>query len=295
MEHKGFLISSISSYYEIRKEDGQRMICRARGKLKLDGIEPLPGDRVRWMPNPTNSCEGILTGIEHRKNCFVRPNVANVDQIVFVATAARPITDPSLIDRLSVAAEYSDAEFILCLNKMDLDEAEKLREQYAMCRFPVLPVSAHTGEGMELLRQHLEGKVSVLTGNSGVGKSSILNFLLPDAALPVNEISQKHGRGKHTTRHTTFYPLSRDGWVADSPGFASLELSQLCDVQAQQLADCFAEFPRDRCRFHDCMHHNEPDCAVRGALAQGQISDSRYTSYITMLKELQEREKNKFT
>ena len=295
MEYSGFLISSVSSYYEIQKPDGQRIICRARGKLKLDGIEPLPGDKVRWIINPTNAREGILTGIEPRKNCFVRPNVANVDQIVFVATAARPITDPALIDRLSVAAVYSDAEFILCVNKTDLDAAEQLQKQYAACQFPLLMVSAHTGTGMDTLRRYLEGKVSVLTGNSGVGKSSLLNFLLPDAALRVNEISQKHGRGRHTTRHTTFYPISNNGWVADSPGFASLELSQLCGVQTQQLAGCFAEFPKNSCRFHDCIHHNEPDCAVRDAFERGIISASRYSSYIAMLNELQERERKKFS
>ena len=295
MEYNGFITSSISSYYVIHTDEGVRMTCRARGKLKLDSQEPLPGDRVRWTVNPVSPGEGILTAIAPRKNSFIRPNVANVDQIVFIATAARPVTNPALIDRLSVVAAYTGCAFLLCINKTDLDPACLLQKQYALCRFPCLMVSASTGEGMDELREHLEGKVSVLTGNSGVGKSSILNCLLPNASLAVKEISAKHGRGKHTTRHTTFYQISESSWVADSPGFASLELSQLCNVQSEELASCFTEFPKNGCRFHDCMHHNEPQCAVRSALEDGTIEASRYTSYLEMLQELQLQERNRFT
>lgn len=259
--------------------------CKARGRLHLDGLEPLPGDRVIWEPDPHHAEFGILTGIEPRKNVFVRPNVANLDQLVFIASAARPHTDPYLIDQMSVVAESADCEFLLCVNKTDLLSAEEYEKLYRDCGFQVLSVSAATGEGLDGLKAALNGKVSALTGNSGVGKTSLLNLLFPGLERETGEISPKHGRGRHTTRLTELFRLPDSGYVADTPGFAALEFSRLTRLEPEEIAFCFPEFPAGKCRFPDCMHRSEPDCAVRTAVNAGEIAESRYRSYLRLLQE----------
>ena len=290
MSRVGTVVRAVSSFYDVAS-DGQVLRCRARGRLRLDGTEPLPGDRVRFEPDPAHAEAGILTGILPRGNMLIRPSVANVDQIVFVASSARPGTDPFLIDRISVKAEEIGCGLVLCLNKTDLDPADGLYNLYSGCGFRVLRTSAKTGEGVDALREALKDRFSVLTGNSGVGKTSLLNALLPQVKEKTAEISLKHGRGKHTTRRTELFPLPGGGWLADTPGFAALDLTMISDLKPGELAGCFPEFPSGECRFQDCLHHREPDCAVQKALSAGDVSPSRYQSYLRMLDELQHSER----
>ena len=175
---------------------------------------------------------------------------------------------------------------MLCLNKCDLDLADQLYQIYSGCGYTVLRTSAVSGEGIEELRSILSGKLSVLTGNSGVGKTSLLNRLLPDVMEKTGKINQKHGRGRHTTRRTELFPLPDGGWLADTPGFSALELRMISALEPQMLGSCFPEFPLGKCRFQDCLHSREPDCAVRSAVSAHKISMSRYQSYLRMLEEL---------
>ena len=285
MPDTGLLVRAVSSFYYV--DVGETVLCcRARGRLRLDGTDPLPGDRVRLQGQ-------VVTGVEPRVNAFVRPGVANVDRIVFVASGARPETDPYLIDKMSVVARSAGAAFLLCLNKTDLKPADALYADYRRAGVPVLRTSAATGEGIPELSELLRDGISVLTGNSGVGKSSLLNLLIPGLNAVTAEISPKHGRGRHTTRHTELCRLPGGGWCADSPGFAVLDLNLLLPVKPEALADCFPEFPAGVCRFPDCRHGKEPDCAVRAAVEAGEIPEGRYRSYIRMLRELQHPERSR--
>ena len=287
----GLLLSAISSFYEVWT--GERQVtCRARGKLRLDGTEPVPGDTVIWEWDRDHPGSGVLTAIAERKNLFIRPSLANVSRIVFVASAARPETDPFLVDCMSVVAEENGCEFLLCVNKTDLNDGRDLIDAFRNCDFPVLSVSAVTGEGVEDLKGRLTEGISVFTGNSGVGKSSLLNALLPELNRETGELSEKHGRGKHTTRHTRLFPFPGGGWIADTPGFAALEIRQLSKLSCEELGLHFPEFPAGECRFPDCRHDREPDCAVKRRVEEGRISESRYRSYLRMIQDLKKSERS---
>lgn len=281
----GLLIRAHGGFFDVETEQGYTIPCRARGRLHLDGTEPLPGDSVRWKEDEHHNGFGILTGIEPRQNVFIRPNMANLQQLVYVASVARPRTDPYLIDLMSVVARKAKCQFLLCVNKTDLESPEPLCTIYQKCDFPVLSVSAETGQGVDELRKQLSGKISAFTGNSGVGKTSLLNLLLPGVDREVAGISEKHGRGRHTTRLTELFPLPDSGYIADTPGFAALEFGRITDMEVSELALCFPEFPVDRCRFPDCIHRAEPDCAVRSAVDEGMVPSSRYQSYLRMMQE----------
>ena len=287
----GLLLSAISSFYQVWTEDGQ-VRCRARGKLRLNGTEPVPGDTVVWEWDRDHPSSGVLTAIEERRNLFIRPSLANVSRIVFVASAARPETDPFLVDCMSVVAEENGCEFLLCVNKTDLNDGKELIDAFRNCDFPVLSVSAVTGEGVEDLKGRLREGISVFTGNSGVGKSSLLNAILPELNRETGELSEKHGRGKHTTRHTRLFPFPGGGWIADTPGFASLEIRQLSKLTCEELGLHFPEFPVGECRFPDCRHDREPECAVKKRVEEGRISQSRYQSYLRMIHELKKSERS---
>lgn len=283
---KGLLIRAVSSFYDVEIEDHQILRCRARGHLRLDEYEPIPGDSVTCEYDPDHSGSGILTSILPRTNQLIRPCIANVDQILFVATSARPKTDPYLIDRISVKAEEIGCKLVLCLNKCDIDRADELFHIYSDCGFTVIRTSAVTGEGLQEFFETLQDKLSVLTGNSGVGKTSLLNSILPGVYGKTGEISQKHGRGKHTTRTTELFPLPVSGWIADTPGFSSLDIRMISNLSAKNLSGCFPEFPEGKCRFQDCLHYLEPGCAVRIAVSDHKIPVSRYHSYLRLLEEI---------
>ena len=275
---EGRIVKALSGFYTVDTDQGP-VICKARGRFRLDGTSPLVGDRVICTRESNGS--GRIERVLERRNWFVRPAVANVDALVFVAANTNPVTDPYLIDRVSVIAAEADCELIVVVNKADLDPGEELVELYRQAGFPCLRTSAETGEGLEELRQLLSGKICAFTGNSGVGKSSLLNRLIPGLSLATDEVSQALGRGKHTTRHVELFPLGKGGFAADTPGFASFELQMMKPVPKENLQYDFREFEPylGQCRFLDCSHRREPDCAVTRAVGEGKISLSRHRSY----------------
>ena len=275
---EGIIIKALSGFYYVTAE-GQIIDCKARGRFRLDGSSPLVGDRVQCSLDANG--KGRVDVVHERKNWFIRPAVANIDTLVFVAANTNPITDPFLIDRFSVIAAEAGCELVICINKTDIDPGDHLYDIFTKAGFPVVRTSAQSGAGLEELTQLLKGKVCAFSGNSGVGKSSILNALLPDAHIKTAEVSEKLGRGKHTTRHVELYALGEDTYIADTPGFASLDVTMTNVILKEQLQYDFPDFEPylGKCRFLDCAHLKEPDCAVTAAVTAGEISQSRYRSY----------------
>ena len=276
----GRIIRSISGFYDVKTADGL-INCRARGILRKEGNSPLTGDLVEIT---VERGKGMVEAILPRKNSFVRPAVANVDALVVFAANVNPITEPFLIDRVAAIAGDQEVPVYLCINKCDLDPAVDLVRIYENAGFQVICTSAETGDGVEQLRQLLQGKLTAFTGNSGVGKSSILNRLCPDLALPTGEVSEKLGRGRHTTRHVELYSLGEDTYVADTPGFSSFDTDQMDVILKENLQYAFPDFGKfiGQCRFDDCSHRKEPGCAVRAALETGEIEPTRYDSYLRL-------------
>ena len=279
------IMKALSGFYYVDPGDGTLLACRARGKFRHLRITPLVGDRVAFtrLENETGMVDEILP----RKSEFLRPAVANIDQLVIIASGAIPVTDPFLIDRMTSLAEGRGCDCVICLNKCDLDRADGLYETYTAAGFPTVRVSAETGEGMDELATLIAGKVSAFTGNSGVGKSSILNALEPGFSLQVGEVSQRLGRGRHTTRHVELFRLKNGAVVADTPGFSSFDTDQAENRPKETLAETFREFRPylDQCRFVGCAHVKEKGCAVVEALEQGKIPPSRHDSYVRLYEQ----------
>ena len=271
------IIKALSGFYYVQTEDGV-VECRARGRFRRQDQSPLVGDFVRIT---RQGDKGVLEALLSRKNAFIRPAVANIDQLVVLASCAIPVTEPFLIDRVLAIAQLQNVPSVVCVNKDDLAPAQPLAEIYRRAGVPVLVTSAETGEGIEALREALAGKLSCLTGNSGVGKSSLLNRACPQLQLPVGEVSEKLGRGRHTTRHIELYSLGSNTFVADTPGFSAFDTERMELVHKEQLQYAFPEFAPylGHCQFPDCAHRKEPGCAVRKALAEGKIGQTRYSSY----------------
>lgn len=282
---EGMILKALSGFYYVDDGTGTLTACRGRGKLRHEKLTPLVGDRVSFTP--LDNGQGALDAILPRKNEFYRPAVANIDQLVIIAAQATPVTDPFLIDRVIAIAEGRGCESIVCINKCDLAPGEDLARIYEKAGFPTLRVSAETGEGMDRLRELIPGKVSAFTGNSGVGKSSILNALEPGIALKTGGVSEKLGRGRHTTRHVELFRLSCGGIVADTPGFSSFDVDKMELCRKEELAGRFREFAPyvDQCRFQDCAHVKEKGCAVLAAVKAGEIAKSRHESYVRLYEQ----------
>ena len=279
-EREGRIIRSISGFYEVQTEDGL-VTCRARGSLRRSQEIPLTGDVVRIS---VEKGKGMIEKILPRHNSFVRPAVANVDALVIFAANTNPVTEPFLIDRVAAIAGDQEVAVYLCVNKCDLDPAEDLVRIYTRAGFSVIPASAETGEGVDLLWQLIRGKLVAFTGNSGVGKSSMLNRLCPELALPTGAVSEKLGRGRHTTRHVELFNLGEGTYVADTPGFSSFDTDQMEVILKENLQYAFPDFGPyiGGCQFHDCTHRREPGCAVTAALAAGDLEPTRYDSYLRL-------------
>lgn len=278
---EGFIVKALSGFYYVKTEE-KIVSCKARGRFRLDGTSPLVGDRVLLAEERDGS--GRIDKVFERKNFFIRPAVANIDALVFVAANVNPVTDPFLIDRVAVIAHEAGCELIICVNKVDLDEGNDLVRIFSDAGYPVISTSAETGTGIDELRDVLQGKICAFTGNSGVGKSSILNALFPAARIPTGEVSEHLGRGKHTTRHVEIFPIGENTYIADTPGFASFEIQMMQSIEKENLQYDFPEFSPyiGKCRFADCAHLKEPGCAVRQALEEEKIGASRYASYVRL-------------
>ena len=276
----GRIVRSISGFYDVQTEAGV-ITCRARGILRKVGHSPLTGDLVEIS---VENGKGMVDKLLPRKNSFVRPAVANVDALVVFAANVNPITEPFLIDRVAAIAGDQEVATYLCVNKTDLDPAHDLVRIYRNAGFPVICTSAETGEGVEELRSLLKGKLVAFTGNSGVGKSSILNRLAPELNLATGEVSEKLGRGRHTTRHVELFCLGGDTFVVDTPGFSSFDTDQMDVILKENLQYSFPDFGKyiGSCQFADCSHRKEPGCAVRAAVEEGAIEKTRYDSYLRL-------------
>ena len=276
----GRIVRSLSGFYDVQIP-GKVISCRARGILRKEGNSPLTGDMVEIT---VERGKGMVERILPRRNSFVRPAVANVDALVVFAANVNPITEPFLIDRVAAIAGDQEVQVVLCINKCDLDPAVDLVRIYEHAGFSVICTSAETGDGVEQLRQLIRGKLTAFTGNSGVGKSSILNRLCPELNLPTGEVSEKLGRGRHTTRHVELYALDEDTYVADTPGFSSFDTDQMDVILKENLQYAFPDFGRyiGDCQFRDCSHRKEPGCAVCAALEAGEIEKTRYDSYLRL-------------
>lgn len=287
---QGTIIKALSGFYYVKTKDSM-IQCRARGKFRINGVAPLVGDHVIVMEDGNG--DGRIEEILPRKNSFIRPAVANIDTMVFIAANTNPITDPYLIDRVTVISENAGCETLICVNKEDINEGIELCSIYSRAGFQVISTSAKSGKGIESLRTALQGKISVFTGNSGVGKSSLLNCLMPELHLKVDEVSEKLGRGKHTTRHVELHAIENNTFIADTPGFASFDIEMIANIEKENLSYCFPDFRPylGRCRFDDCTHINEPDCAVQQAVTEGNICLSRHESYCK-LYEIAKQKKN---
>ena len=282
MENKqtGRILRSLSGFYDVQTPAGI-ISCRGRGHLRRGAETPLTGDLVEIS---VERGKGMVEKILPRKNRFIRPAVANVDALVVFAANVNPVTEPFLIDRVAAIAGDQEVKVVLCVNKCDLDPAVDLVKIYQKAGFKVIQTSAETGEGVEALRAAIRGKLVAFTGNSGVGKSSILNRLCPQLGLATGEVSEKLGRGRHTTRHVELYDLGEDTFVADTPGFSSFDTDQMEVILKENLQYAFPDFGDyiGRCQFHDCSHRKEPGCAVTAALAAGEIEPTRYDSYLRL-------------
>lgn len=281
---EGRIVKTVADLYWVRSGE-QTVPCKARGVFRKNQITPLAGDQVRFVVDENN--EGRIEEILPRKNYMDRPTVANIDRLYLIVSAADPAPVPLMIDRLTALAFDREIQPVLVLNKTDLADVTWLKEVYATVPMPIITACAATGEGVDALRDSLsQPGISVLSGNSGVGKSSLLNAVDPNLTLATGITSKKLGRGKHTTRHVELFPIG-EGMVADTPGFSSLDMEKVQWIYKENLVFAFPEFLpfAGQCRFTDCSHTGEKDCAVWQAAQEGTIHPSRLESYRIMYKE----------
>lgn len=298
---EGLIVKALSGYYYVQplEEEGPQaktVQCRARGIFKKKGVSPLVGDKVRYML--TENGEGTVDEIFPRFSELIRPPIANVETAILVFSVHEPALNLQLLDKFLVHIEHAGLDPVICLSKEDLlgaspeDKAllARTKEIYETIGYEVIGTSAVSGAGREKLRTLLAGRISVFAGQSGVGKSSLLNSIIPGLHLETNRISAKLGRGKHTTRHVELIPLEGGGFVADTPGFSQLDFLEL---GVEELGSCFREFREyaDQCKFRGCTHLHEPGCKVIEAKESGRIAVSRYEHYVQFHAEMKDKKR----
>ena len=283
----GTIIKGIDGFYYV--DIGDKVYeCKARGLFRLHNKKPIVGDRVK-IEIDESSKTGYIVDIKDRKIELIRPEIANVEQVIIVVSAKKPDINMNLLQNLLVYTEYLGLEKLICINKIDLDFEEEYISTFKMLNsipYNVLRTSVVTKVGIEELKEFLKNKISVFAGPSGVGKSSLLNSISPNLKLKTGKVSKRTQRGTHTTRHSELIRLENGGMIADTPGFTSFDL---LEMEENELQFCYPEFQRYRiCRFASCMHDKEPDCGIKEAVYDGLIDKTRYEYYIQMLNNLRE-------
>ena len=287
---QGKIIKGIAGFYYVRSEEKGLFACKAKGLFRSVGIKPLVGDNCLFRVTDEADREGNVEEILPRKNEIIRPACANIDEAVIVVSASKPAVKYPLLDKILVFFGFYDIPVCICLNKTDeavAATAEEFRRRYNKSGVKLICTSAFTEEGIIELKEHIKRKTVILTGPTGTGKSSLVNVMFPEACMETGEVS-RIGRGRHTTRHTELFRIDKDTFVADTPGFTSLNLPE---IEAERLRYYFKEFEgyEGKCRFDMCTHLHEPDCAVKKAVEAGEIAEGRYNSYSLFFKELRER------
>ena len=288
----GKIIKGIAGFYYIHTGEQGVFECKAKGAFRNKKMKPLVGDNVEITVLDSEKKIGNVISVEKRKNQLIRPAVANVDQAIVIFSCAKPQPNLNLSDRFLVSMEQYNVETIICFNKCDLvteEEMERLKSIYESS-YQVLFTSVKDSVGIELLKEQLKGKTSVLAGPSGVGKSSTINCIIPEANMETGQISQKIERGKHTTRHSELFRLAKDTYIMDTPGFTSLYVT---DMEKEQLRFYFPEFSEyeGKCRFQGCVHVHEPSCKVKEAVETGKLSKERYENYQNFYGEIKDKKK----
>ncbi|MDP4153180.1 MAG: ribosome small subunit-dependent GTPase A [Bacillota bacterium] len=284
---EGKILKGVSGSYTVKTDAGV-LICKPRGIFRKDGITPLAGDNV--IAQNLSETEGIIDEILPRKNALTRPPVANLDILFVIIAVEKPDPSPIVIDKLIALCEQNDIEPIICINKIDLKQECGLFEVYKKAGFHTFQTSAANCEGIDSIFSYISKKVCAFAGSSGVGKTSLLNCLGLKTSEGVGAVSAKTARGKHTTRHVELFELN-DGFIADTPGFQDLSFESIQSVSKENVQFLFREFAPliGNCRFHDCSHMNEPDCAVKKAVENGEVAVSRYESYTSLFTEIKNR------
>ncbi|SDA20991.1 ribosome biogenesis GTPase [Ruminococcus sp. YE71] len=280
----GLIIKAIGGLYTVEASDGIYE-CKARGIFRKRGISPVCGDNAEFSREKDGSC--VIDNIGERKNELIRPPLANLDMLLFVTSVAEPSPNLTLIDKFIAICEYKHIEPAVVITKTDKGSSEDIEKIYKGAGITVFTADNTTGEGSAEVREHIAGKLCAFTGNTGVGKSSLMNNMFPELCLSTNEISRKLGRGKHTTRHVELFRMPSGGYIADTPGFSSFDTNRYDIIFKDDLADCFREFAEfsDECRFPDCSHTSEKGCAVIEAVKAGRIAESRHRSYLEMYEQ----------
>lgn len=287
MKIDGIIKKGIGGFYYVEAADGIIYECKARGVFRKEKITPLAGDKVEISVDENN--KNSIEKIYERRNMFKRPPIANVDKLVIVSSVCDPRPNLLIIDRLTAVAVYKNVEPIIVFTKNDLQSADEYIEIYKNAGFKTFAVSNETGEGIGEVKAIIENGVCVFTGNSGVGKSSLINRMYPDFALETGEISKKLGRGRHTTRHVELLKIN-NGYIADTPGFSSLDFETNDLIKKDELAFCFPDFSDyiDSCKFSTCAHVNDKGCRLIEAVNSGDVMRSRHESYVTMYNEVKD-------
>ena len=290
---KGKIIKGIAGFYYVDVVESGLYECKAKGIFRKEKVRPLVGDEVEIEVLDEVKRTGNIERLLPRRNELVRPAVANIDQALVIFAVTDPKPHFNLLDRFLVMMERKEIPVVLCFNKRDIakpEEAGKLREIYDVCGYPLLLVSALKEENVDKLREILRGKTTVAAGPSGVGKSSLVNLLQPEARMETGSISRKIARGKHTTRHSDLIGIEEGSYILDTPGFSSLYVN---DFEKEELKLYFREFVpfEGHCRFNGCSHVHEPGCAVKNAVEEGRIHRIRYENYLEMYRELRDKKK----
>lgn len=282
----GYIVKGIGGFYYVKTAEGI-VECKPRGIFRKQKITPVAGDEVTLE---TENSAAVIAQIAPRKNVFVRPPVANLDVLFLVASTTQPTPSTLVLDKLSAIAVDKGVQPVIVCTKGDLAEAEFLRSAYEKSTLPFIRIDYETGAGLDEVKQWITGRLCAFCGNSGVGKSTLLNAMEPSLQLPVGEISEKLGRGRHTTRQVQLYPCA-GGYLADTPGFSTFEAEQYVQMKKEQIADCFPEFQPylGECRFSDCSHVCEKGCAILEAVQAGKIAKSRHASYCTLYQTAKQR------